>query len=130
MPSSESADRKIIGMPLYSQAEVLALLNEQGSECIIAWTRKCKNDLQKYTLDSEDVLELVKLCFQGGRFLSSEWCRQSPDGCWAACDAYIVCIKQWIPSAHKDMNVEYYVKFAISKTGKVLLLVSCHLCEN
>lgn len=130
VPISENADRKITGSPIYSEADVLALLKEKGGNSLVAWTRKCKDDLQKYELDADDIFKLVELCFRSGKFLGSEWCQQSPNGCWAACDAYRVYIKQWVSNANKDMDFEYYVKFAIGKMGQLLLLVSCHLSEN
>jgi len=34
---------------------------------------------------------------------------------------------EWVATASKEMGVEYFVKFAVGKTGQLLLLVSCHL---
>lgn len=130
VPISEDAERKIIGTPIYGEADVFALLKENGSNGLVAWTRKCKEDLQKYELDADDILNLVELCFRGGKFLGSEWRQQSPNGCWAACDAYRVYVKQWVSNANKELDFEYYIKFAIGKTGQLLILVSCHLSEN
>jgi hypothetical protein len=132
VPTLEHPNRKITGTPIYSQLDVLALIQEKGSQSVIAWTRKCKDDLQKYELDADDILRLIPLCFSGGTFLGSEWCQQSPNGCWAACDAYRIYVKQWTANANKDLDFdfEYYIKFAIGKTGQLLLLISCHLSEN
>jgi hypothetical protein len=130
MPASMDDNRAIPGGPLYQPEEVLALLGEKGFESLIPWTRKCKDDLQKYSIDTEDAMALVCRCLRIGQFLGSEWCKQNPSGPWAACDAYRVFVRQWVNAAHKDMNFEYYIKFAIGKTGLILLLVSCHLSEN
>lgn len=95
-----------------------------------AWTRKCKDDLQKYFLDAEDAAGLLSEALQYGRYRDSEWCEQRPTGPWAACDAYTLMRKEWIPHAHKELQIEYYLKFAIARTGTVILLVSCHLPED
>ena len=39
-------------------------------------------------------------------------------------------VSEWIEAAYKSFEVEYYVKFAVGKSGHVLLIVSCHLPEN
>ena len=49
-----------------------------------------------------------------------------PSGPWAACDAYQLWHNEWVQAAYKEMCFEYYIKFAIGKSGKLLLLVSCH----
>ena len=131
LPTSPmNADREIVGGPLYSPAEVLSLLNTRGVEGLKAWTKGCIEDLQKWELDLDDVLELVRLCLHGGQFLGAEWCIQKPGGPWAACDAYRVCRREWVKATFKEMDFEYYIKFAIGKTGQLLLLTSCHPSED
>lgn len=128
-PSADMASRKIAGGPLYEQAAVHEVL-EQGESVIVLWTQKCISDLKKYELDHEGVMRLIRLALTRGRFKGSEWCVSKPGGVWAACDSYQVVDKQWVPAAHKDMDFEYYLKFAIGKTGQVILTVSCHLPEE
>lgn len=70
---------------------------------------------------------LGKLLITQGQYVNSQWCVQKPTGPWAACDGYRLFRDEWVEYAHKEMRYEYYVKFAIGKTGKLLLLVSCHL---
>jgi len=118
-------DRKIAAGPLYPEDDVLSILNSDA-ESVTAWTQKCITDVQKLSLDDGDLLELVKLAVCGGRFIGSEWCKQKPGDPWAACDAYVVIRNEWVQAAHKEMDVEYYIKFAVAKTGAILLLVSCH----
>lgn len=125
----EGSTRDISGGPLYDPARVLAVL-QQGESSTRAWTRKCIHDLQKYTLDGQDVVVLLKEALRNGRYRNSEWCQQRPIGPWAACDAYTLTRMEWIPYAYKELPVEYYIKFAIAKTGTVILLVSCHLPED
>lgn len=129
IPSLENPERKISATPLYDKNQVLALLEKKGNKGLSVWTRKCKDDLTRFSLDHDDVLNLIQLCLHSGTFLGAEWCQQQPNGCWAACDAYRIFRTEWIKHADKDMTVEYYLKFAINKTGQLLLLISCHISE-
>lgn len=128
-PLNEGASRKIAGGPLYERTAVIAVL-AQGESAIVPWTRKCISDLKKYDLDHEDVMRLIRLALAQGRFKGSEWCVDKPGGLWAACDSYHVAEKCWVAAAHKEMEFEYYLKFAIGKNGRVILTVSCHLPEE
>ena len=82
--------------------------------------------MQNDNLDTEDALELITLALRQGKFLDSEWCEEKPSGPWAACDAYCVYRSERIEKARKDMSIEYFVKFAIAKTGILILIISCH----
>jgi hypothetical protein len=128
--SRERADLKIPGGPIYKAQEVLSILDNKGSSALKAWTQKCIKDLQKYALDTDDAEEFIRIALRNGQFLGSEWCEQKPSGPWAACDAYRVFRREELKAAHKEMDFEYYIKFAIGKTGQLLLLVSCHPSEN
>jgi hypothetical protein len=123
----EAAGRKISGGPLYEATEVLGLLDRAGGAAVQAWSRDCIRDVQKLELDGDDLAGLIGEAVHCGRFLGAEWCVQKPDGPWAACDAYSLRRHEWIEAAGKEMLAEYYIKFAISKTGLLLLLASCHL---
>lgn len=118
----------IEGGPLYEVDKVLQLLAE-GDEKTIPWTRKCISDLQKWSLDKEDARQILKEAITQGRYLNSQWCVQKPTGPWAACDGYKLVRNEWVDYAHKEMRFEYYVKLAVGKTGRILLLVSCHLSQ-
>ncbi|PLY15334.1 MAG: hypothetical protein C0631_07640 [Sedimenticola sp.] len=72
----------------------------------------------------------MEIAVQSGRFRGAEWCVQHPNGPWAACDAYSFVRREWLAHAHREMSMEYYIKFAIAKTGKLLLVVSCHPPED
>lgn len=104
-------------------------MGDNGVQCINAWTKKCSADIQKLALDAGDLYGLLREAFSKGHFLGSEWCQQRPGGPWAACDAYKLFRREWVAAAHRDMDMEYYLKFAIGMTGAILLLVSCHLSE-
>jgi len=130
LPLGEAACRKITAGPLYPADEVLALLAGSGSQAVRAWTNKCHSDMQKWSLDTEDLVELIEVAVRSGHFRGAEWCVQRPNGPWAACDAYSLVRREWIPHARREMDMEYYLKFAIAKTGKLLLVVSCHPQED
>ena len=58
--------REIKGGPLYGRGHVLGLLDKE--ENIHVWTRKCRNDLQKWELDPEDIVELISMSLSEGKF--------------------------------------------------------------
>lgn len=112
--------------PLYPAEEVLGLLDERGTKAFTFWTRDCVLDAQNLTLDHDAVIDLLREAVCQGRFLNAQWCQQKPGGPWAACDSYTVTRKEWVDAAFKAFDFEYYIKFALNKSGKFLLLVSCH----
>lgn len=116
-------DRAIASTPIYDPDEVLALV---GAESARFWTRRASRDAAKWSLDISDISELIAAAIRGGRFLGAQWCQQSPDGPWAACDSWTVTRREWIEHAGKFVDPTYYLKFAISRTGTVLLIVSNH----
>lgn len=122
---SGSGEREINSGPLYSAEQVALLAN---SDAIRPSTKDCLNDIQQLELDNDDLARLVKKSLKTGRYINSVWCRVSPKAI-AACDAYTVCDKAWIEAARKEMDCQYYLKFAINSSGKLLLMVSCHLSQ-
>ena len=128
-PPTKLADTRIYikDGPIYSKADILALLTDESKT--IFWTRKCSVEAQKLAFDIADAQELVKLAITKGIYKKSEWCVQKPTGPWAACDSYVVFRNEWLGYARKEIRCEYYVKFAIAKSGKLLLLVSCHMSQ-
>lgn len=118
-----SGDRVIASAPIYDPDEVLALVRAESARF---WTRRAGRDAAKWSLDISDVSELIAAAIRGGRFLRAEWCQQRPDGPWAACDSWTVTRSEWIEYAGKFIDTTYYLKFAISRTGTVLLIVSNH----
>jgi hypothetical protein len=110
--------------PLYPDA--LTLITKCGAARLIPWTRKCAEDIQKMALEADELFDLINNILNKGRYLGSEWCQQQPSGPWAACDAYSLRCREWSPVAHREIEMEYYLKFAIGVTGAILLLASCH----
>lgn len=116
-------ERKVAGGPKYLKAEVLSLL---GTSAIKIWTVKCNNHILLLGLELSEVADLVTEAISNGKFKSSVWCSQNPDGPDAICDAYVLSRSEWNNAAKKYIKCEYYIKFAINKGGNRLLLVSCH----
>ncbi|MYL28156.1 MULTISPECIES: hypothetical protein [Halomonadaceae] len=116
--------------PLYPVDEVCQLLDSKGENGVVLWTRDCLRDAQNDGLDCALVADLLRTAVKHGRYKNSQWCEQKPDGPWAACDAYTVICREWIENAGKEMDFEYYLKFAINKHGKCLLVVSCHTSRD
>ncbi len=119
-------NRKLAGEPLHGANEVLELLADIESEPVVAWTRKCSEDAHSLGFNQDDLCELLRLAMNVGQFRGAEWCMQREGEAWAACDAYAVERRKWVSHAHKKMRLEYYVKFAIAKSGNEVLLASCH----
>ncbi len=114
---------KILGGPLYDLARV-KLIAKDGSGLFL-WTRDCQHDVRELGWDTDDVSVLIARLTQA-HYIDSEWCANGR-GAWAACDAYSVGGLEWVPTARKDLRVSYFVKFAISKLGNLVLTVSCHV---
>lgn len=113
---------KIGGGPLYSLVRVQGLVSKSGG--LLLWTRKCSRDVANLVWDADDVAELIQ-SLTTSDYKDSEWC-DNGKGAWAACDAYTIRRREWVEAARKEMTVEYFLKFAIGKTGALVLMVSCH----
>lgn len=116
-------ERFIRTEPLYSPDEIIALLGD--SDVIRPQTETCRDDIQALEFNNEDLARLIKNAVTAGRYRKSVWCRLSAKAV-AACDDYVVIDKAWVEAAHKEMDCEMYLKFAINQNGKLLLMVSCH----
>lgn len=120
---------KISGGPLYDKMQILALLDDRGGLGISAWTEKCIDDVADLGFDADGnkgLAELIRYALMHGRYRDSEWCLQKPSGPWVAADAYDLTRSEWIDAAYKELPISYFVKFAVAKTGQLLLIVSCH----
>lgn len=116
------ASRKIAEGPLYELAKIHEIASAAYS--LRFWTRGSEQKARDLDVDTEDVAQwLLELTPQNYR--DSEWCT---DGrAWAACDAYLLRRSEWIPAARKHMPVDYFLKFAIARSGALVLMVSCHM---
>jgi hypothetical protein len=116
--------KKIPGGPLYDLSRIQRIAGDDGGG-ILLWTRRCINDVASLKWDMGNVAELLGELRQDAHYKDSEWC-ENGKGAWAASDAYVITRPEWVPTAKKTMSITYFVKFAIAKTGTVVLTVSCH----
>ena len=115
---------KIEAGPLYALARVQKLVD--SSDCINLFTRTCIGEVHKlFDSDFERVASLIQ-ALDTRNYIDSEWCENGKNGI-AACDAYRIRRTEVIAMTNKPTTVEYFVKFAVGKAGKLVLLVSCHL---
>lgn len=110
----EGGNRKISDGPLYPVEEVIELLKTAHLNFA---TRKTKNDILNLEWDEVDVAKYLHKAVSHGHYLSSEWAWLKSGVSCAACDAYRL----------NEGDLSYYFKFAIGKTGALILIVSCHL---
>lgn len=112
------------GRPLYGLDRVKALVADETR--LTLWTRKCRSNVRAlFDNDLEQVADLIN-ALREDDYVDSEWCENGSDA-WAACDAYSIRRREPAPVTGKPLTVQYFVKFAIGKTGQLVLLVSCHV---
>lgn len=122
VPPNDGEDRKIINGPLYPLARIQALA--ETPDGVFLWTRKCGRDVSNLGWDTADVADRI-LELREKDYRDSEWC-ENGKGRWAACDAYSLRRTEYQEYVGKNISVEYFLKFAESKTGKLVLIISCH----
>ena len=115
---------KIAGGPLYDLAKLQALAKEDGS--LKLWTDKCRKDVRKWFDDDFEHVVALIVALRAADYIDSEWCLNGKDA-MAACDAYSLSLMEPVAGISKPVRTEYFLKFAESKTGALVLLVSCHL---
>jgi hypothetical protein len=120
-PPNAGEDRKIAG-PLYSLARIQALTETEDG--VQLWTTKCRRDAANLTLAPADVGSMIRE-LEEQNYRDSEWC-DNGKGFWAACDAYTLTRDEYLANAGRQFRMTYFLKFAESRTGKLVLIVSCH----
>jgi hypothetical protein len=120
---SEGGSLKIADGPLYALDRVKTILKDGTG--LQLWTRDAVKNVAELGLEKADVIDLI-LQLQNGDYIDSEWC-ENGKGAFAACDAYVIKVKEWVETANKDMLIGYFVKFAINKLGNMVLTISCHI---
>lgn len=114
---------KIANGPLYALERVQTLAWEENQ--LFTWTEKCRKDVRKWFDDDLERVGDLILSLRLEDYIDSEWC-ENGKGAWAACDAYSVSVGETAPATGRPVRMEYFVKFAVSKTGALVLIVSCH----
>lgn len=122
-PPTDIGRVKIDGGPLYDLKRVQALL--QGESRLQAWTEKCRKDVRKWFDDDWQRISGLIGSLRSADYIDSEWC-ENGKGAVAACDAYSCHLMETAPATGQPLRMEYFVKFAVSKTGTLVLIVSCH----
>lgn len=117
-----SGGQKIAGGPVYSLTRVQGLCADGTG--VSLWTRDCYQNVQSLQWTADDVADLIQQ-LKDADYIDSEWC-DNGKGAIAGCDAYALRRMEWISAANKQMQIEYFVKFAINKLGTLVLTVSCH----
>lgn len=127
-PVEFKVDRQYIANgPLYTLKSLSDVLSK-GEDVIKLSTKTCISEVQyRLNMDMSGVLGLLRYIAEGkASYLKSEWCLLNAKGHCAACDSYKITRLEWIPTAHADMPCDYYVKFALHKSGNLVLVISCH----
>ena len=116
---------KILGTgPLYQLTRVQAIAANENQ--LKLWTQKCIHDVNRlFDSDLAQVAELVA-CLKESDYIDSEWCENGRLAL-VACDAYRIRRTFVAQATGKRMPIEYFLKFAIGKTGNLVLMVSCHV---
>ncbi len=122
-PGCSGVSEKIPGGPLYDLARVQSLA--ASDQAIQLWTKKCARDVANLGWDLEQVGQLLLQLRVDRNYIDSEWCDNGKNA-WVAADAYSLRRSEWVAAARKDMLIEYFVKFAIGRSGSLVLIVSCH----
>ena len=122
-PPTEFGRFKIAGGPLYDLARIHALVTDENK--LVGWTQKCRADVFKFfSGDYAEVADLIQR-LKPTDLIDSEWC-ENGKGRIAACHAYSVRRTEEVPATGKRETYEYFLKFAIGKTGILVLVISCH----
>lgn len=121
-PPKDGGSRKITGGPLYELAKIQALSAQPGS--VKLWTRRCVDKAADLGFDAAGVGGLIRE-LSNQDYRDSEWCENGKGGT-AACDAYTLSRLEHVEATNKSYRIEYFLKFALSKTGTLVLMVSCH----
>jgi len=121
-PPQKKGRNKISGGPLYSLEKV-----KEKSEKVKFITQKCIKDVQNLGFGEEEVSQLLNQLREAD-YIDSEWCQCGKAGtCYAACDAYRASQYEYNAEKFKSEKHEYYLKFALKKSGDLVLIVSCHI---
>jgi len=122
VPPADGETRKIAGGPLYDLARVKVLT--ELPDAVNLWTAKARRDVANLTMAPADVGGMIRQLTERD-YRDSEWC-DNGKGCCAACDAYALTRDEYVEHAGKSYRMVYFLKFAESRTGRLVLIVSCH----
>lgn len=123
MPPKQGNSRFITNGPIYSKQQVFELCTKQA---VNLWTKESILDARKLNLEIPEIALLIHKALNEGKYENSQWCQSKNSGSWAACDSYAISISRFMLPECKEILVTLYFKFAISKAGSALLVISNH----
>lgn len=123
MPPKHGSSRFITNGPLYGKQQVSELCTKQA---VNLWTKESILDARKLNLETPEIAQLIHKALNEGKYENSQWCQSKNSGPWAACDSYAISVSRFMLPECKEILVTLYFKFAISKTGGALLIISNH----
>lgn len=121
-PPGDGKTRKIDGGPLYDLARIKALSGLPDT--VNLWTAKARHDAANLAMAPADVGGMIRQLTEHD-YRDSEWCDNGKGSC-AACDAYALTRDEYVEHAGTSYRLVYFLKFAESRTGRLVLIVSCH----
>lgn len=120
---NHGSSRFIIGGSIYGKQQVSELCTKQT---ISLWTKESILDARNLNLGIPEIAQLINKALNEGKYENSQWCQSKNSGSWAACDSYAISISRFMLPECKEIVVTLYFKFAISRTGAALLVISNH----
>ncbi|OGA54128.1 MAG: hypothetical protein A3F74_24235 [Betaproteobacteria bacterium RIFCSPLOWO2_12_FULL_62_58] len=137
-PPTEHDDRsRVIPEKIWELADIKAIaqaqVDQEAETLLSAITDDCIEDLQKLEFTARDVAERI-LQLQAHHYDKSMWCMRSkrpgvkvPDEqLWFPCDAYVLRVKERVPTTGWEGFLDYYVKLCLTPSKKVIVLISFH----
>lgn len=123
-PVDSKAPRKISTKePINPVSEVLQILEISLPKVM---TKRSIKFMQSTQFDDEELRDVLKYAIEYGRYIDSEWCEFSETSPWFACDSYQVKQKEYISASHKELEICYFLKFCIHKSGNLICTLSFH----
>lgn len=129
-PASDNPGDEERKIPCESSLYELTKVKELSADGLLRTvTENCDKDLAALGLSLYgDVAEMLGR-LEESDYYQSEWCRSSSrkgKGAWLKCDVYKTIKSIYNTHTCKEDHYDYYLKFSMGPTGKVLLIVSCH----
>lgn len=120
---------RYIDGPIYGKTDAknLALAHQQELSTV-----ESRNHAQDMGLSASQISDLLVLAIDSGFYHTSEWCIQSVvkaknKAFWVATDVYLVTRVETDHKTGNEVVRDYYLKFGISRSGKMILFISNHL---
>lgn len=117
--------QRVIAGPVYELSDVQAIARSKGTKGINVITKDCQEEVTGYFLDASDLQDMI-LELKQKDYHNSLWCLATPKSPWFAADAYRLLRIERDNVQRITVRYQYYLKFAISQTGSILLFFSVH----